>query len=63
VYVEGNNFPFAEIGISQVVKDGQVTNYQEDYPRVLWATNCQSMTFTFGAYSCFVEGRYMANVW
>lgn len=54
---------FAEIGISQVVANGQTEDFTEDYPRTLWRTNVSSVTYLIGVYSCFAEARLMANQW
>ena len=62
-YVSGDDWTFAGIGISQVISNGTVENFSEDYPRVMWRTNCAAMTFTIGVYQCFVEGRWLANIW
>jgi hypothetical protein len=63
-YANGSaDYFFTGIGISQIVSNGVVENFNEDYPRVVWRPNCQSMTFRVDTYRCFVEGRWLANVW
>jgi hypothetical protein len=62
-YVLGSEWMFAGIGISQVVANGNVENFSEDYPRVIWRTNCATMTFHIGVYKCFGQGRWLANIW
>jgi len=59
----GNQDFFAEIGITQVVSNGQTENFGEDYPRVLYRSNRSSFTFSIGVFSCFAEGRWLANFW
>lgn len=61
-YVLGEDFWYSEIGISQVVSDSGVENF--DPPTyMIFRTGVTSITFHVAVYQSFTLGRWMINFW
>jgi hypothetical protein len=62
IYVLGEDFWYSEVGISQVVSNGGVENF--DPPKyVISRKGVTSITFHVAVYKSSTRGRWMINFW